>query len=126
MKRQFLLLTGTLIAGSMLFVASCSKDDGDTTAPVVTLAGNSSEDVILNSGTYTDPGATASDAEDGSVTVTSDISSTNPNTNYADTYTITYTATDAAGNVGTATRTVRVYNEAENYAGTYNVIDTCG
>ena len=34
-------------------------------------------------------------------------------------YTLTYTATDAAGNVGTATRTVHVYNQAEVFEGTY-------
>jgi hypothetical protein len=125
MKRQILFAAGILMTGSMLFVASCSKNDGDSTAPVVTVLG-SDEEVILNSGTWTDPGATATDDEDGSVAVTSDASSTNPNANHTGTYTITYTATDAAGNVGTASRTVRVYNEAENYAGTYNVIDTCG
>jgi hypothetical protein len=127
MKRQFLFATGILLAGSMLFVTSCSKDDdGDSTAPVVSVSGNASEEVILNSGAWTDPGASATDDEDGAVTVSSDASSTNPNTNHTGTYTITYTATDAAGNVGTATRTVRVYNEAEDYAGTYSVVDTCG
>ena len=127
MKRQFLFAAGILMTGSMLFIASCSKDDndGDTTAPVVTINGTD-ETVILNSTSWTDPGATATDAEDGSVTVVSDFSSTNPNLNRANTYTITYTATDAAGNTGSATRTVRVKNEAEEYAGTYSVIDTCG
>jgi len=125
MKRQFLLATGILMAGSMFLVTSCSKDDdGDTTAPVVTLNGASSEEISLNSGTWTDPGATATDDEDGAVTVTSDASSSNPNSNRINTYTITYTATDAAGNVGTATRTVRVKNDAEDYAGTYSVIDS--
>lgn len=113
------------MAGSMLLVSSCSKDDdGDTTAPVVTLNGASSETIILNSGTWTDPGATATDDEDGTVAVVSDAGTTNPNANRANTYTITYTATDAAGNVGTATRTVRVKNEAEDYAGTYSVVDS--
>lgn len=124
MKRQFLFATGIIMAGSMFLVTSCSKDDaGDTTAPVVTLNGGD-ETISLNSGTWTDPGATANDAEDGAVTVTSDASSSNPNANRINTYTITYTATDAAGNVGTATRTVRVKNDAEDYAGTYSVVDS--
>jgi hypothetical protein len=125
MKRQFLFATGILMAGSMLLVTSCSKnDDGDSTAPVVTLNGTD-EVIILNGGAWTDPGATATDDEDGTVTVISDASTTNPNPNRANSYTITYTATDAAGNVGTATRSVRVKNEAEAYAGTYSVLDTC-
>jgi len=125
MKRQFLFAAGILMSGSMLLVTSCSKDDdGDTTAPVVTLNG-ADEVIILNSGVWTDPGATATDDEDGTVTVISDASTTNPNYNRVNTYTITYSATDAAGNVGTATRSVRVKNEAEAYAGTYSVLDTC-
>ena len=56
------------------------------------------ENIILG---WTDPGATA----DGGETVTA---SGTVDTNTVGTYTITYTATDAAGNTGTATRTVTV------------------
>ena len=62
---------------------------------------------------YTDASVTANDAVDGSVTVNSDISATNPNISVLGTYTITYTATDSSGNVSTATRVV-------------NVVDTTG
>ena len=51
--------------------------------------------------TWTDAGATA----DGGETVTS---SGTVDTSTVGTYTITYSATDAAGNTGTATRTVTV------------------
>ena len=119
MKRQFLFAAGIVMAGSLFLVSSCSKNDGDTTAPTVTLNGNSSQDVILNS-SYTDLGATASDAEDGTVSV----STNNPvNVDSAGTYTVTYTATDAAGNTGTATRSVRVYNESEGMAGSYLTVE---
>lgn len=105
-----------LVAGT-LFIYSCSKDD---TAPVVTLSGDETVNLSLNSAAYSDPGATASDDKDGDVTVSSDFdAATNPNTNLAGTYTITYTATDAEGNVGTATRTVIVANDAAYLAGTY-------
>ncbi|MBT8104787.1 MAG: DUF5011 domain-containing protein [Woeseiaceae bacterium] len=53
---------------------------------------------------YTDPGATATDAVDGSVPVTTSGSVGAA----AGTYTLTYTATDSAGNRATATRTVIV------------------
>jgi hypothetical protein len=121
MKRNILLLT--LIAGAgIAFFTGCSKDD--TASPNITLAGSTSVEVSLGSGTWTDPGATANDDEDGTTTVTSDYSSTNPNTNLVGTYTITYTSTDKAGNTGTAIRTVRVKNDAEDFAGNYQVSDT--
>ncbi|MBK8362305.1 MAG: DUF5011 domain-containing protein [Bacteroidetes bacterium] len=107
MKKNAIILFFALTVGSaVVLTTGCSKDD--TTAPVVTLNGDASVTLSLNSAAYTDPGATANDEEDGVVTATSDASSTNPNVNQIGTYTITYTATDAAGNVGTAVRTVRV------------------
>ncbi|MBT8083517.1 MAG: DUF5011 domain-containing protein, partial [Gammaproteobacteria bacterium] len=75
----------------------------DRTAPVITMSGSST--VNHEQGTaYTDPGATATDAVDGSVPVTTSGSVGAA----AGTYTLTYTATDSAGNRATATRTVIV------------------
>ena len=123
MKKNILLLSLLVLGiGTTLTFTGCSKDD--TTGPVVTVTGATSIELSLNSGTWTDLGATASDDEDGTVIATSDASSTNPNTNLVGTYTITYSATDAAGNVGSAIRTIRVKNDAENFAGNYNVHDT--
>ena len=126
MKRKILFASTLLVASTLLMVSSCKKDDneGDTTSPVVTLNGSSTETFSLGD-SYSDPGATATDDVDGNVTVTSDFSSTNPNMNRVNTYTITYTATDAAGNTGSASRTVIVVNDAQNYVGTYDVLDTC-
>jgi hypothetical protein len=78
----------------------------DGTAPVITVAGDDPVAVAHNA-SYTDAGATAQDAVDGTVTVTD-------NSNLVDTsvaeanYTVTYTATDRAGNTATATRTVNI------------------
>ena len=55
--------------------------------------------------TYTDAGATAVDAVDGTVSATTTGS---VNTSTTGVYDINYTATDAAGNTATATRTVTV------------------
>ena len=75
----------------------------DTTAPVITITG--SETVNHEQGeTYTDEGATAQDAVDGSVAV----STSGSVDTAAGTYTLTYSATDSAGNTATATRTVIV------------------
>src|SRR5207249_2840402 len=77
----------------------------DATAPVVTLNGTSPMTVECHA-SFTDLGATASDACDASVSVTTPSGAVDPNT--PGTYTLTYSATDAAGNTGTATRTVHV------------------
>ena len=76
----------------------------DTTSPVVTVTGDNPATVELG-GTYTDAGATATDAS-GDVTVVTSGDTVDPDT--LGTYTITYTSTDASGNAGTATRTVNV------------------
>jgi hypothetical protein len=122
MKKQILTtLSIAFIAGSLVFT-SCKKDD--STAPVVTLTGAATVSSVLNEA-YTDPGATAKDEKDGTVTVTSDFS-TKFKKDLAGTYVITYTATDAAGNVGTATRTIDVANSAKSLAGSYSVTDVVG
>ena len=89
----------------------------DTIAPVITLSGDNPY-ILEKDTTYVDPGATA----DGGETVTVDTSQVNMA--FPDTYTVTYSATDLAGNTGTATRTVIVehteqvklmaYDPAEN------------
>jgi len=78
----------------------------DTAPPVITVTGDNPVTVEKGS-TYTDAGATASDNVDGDLT--SDIVITGTvDTSVAGTYTLTYSVTDAAGNTGTATRTVNV------------------
>ncbi len=76
----------------------------DETAPVITLTGDNPM-TVLQGRTFTDPGATATDAVDGTVTVT--VSGT-VDTSTVGIYTLTYTATDVAGNTATETRTVNV------------------
>jgi hypothetical protein len=117
MKKNLIKLSLLLLVSWALFIVGCSKDD--TSAPVVTLLGSNPMTISLQ-GSFTDPGATAQDDKDGAITPTSDASSTNPNVNLAGTYSITYSATDAAGNVGTAVRTVIVKNDAEYLNGTYS------
>ena len=75
----------------------------DTTDPVVTVTGDNPATVELGD-TYTDAGATATDAS-GSVTV---VTTGTVDTTTVGAYTLTYTSTDASGNSGTATRTVNV------------------
>ena len=117
MKKNILLTGAFAFILSALLLTGCKKDD--TTSPGVTPNGTSPMTVTLN-GTFTDPGATANDDEDGAITsISSNASSTNPNVNLAGTYIISYSATDAAGNTGTATLTVIVKNAVDYLAGTY-------
>ena len=75
----------------------------DTTAPVVTLVGNATIDHEQGQ-MFTDPGATANDNIDGtvSVVVTGQVQTS------AGSYTLTYTASDAAGNSANVERIVNV------------------
>ncbi len=72
-------------------------------SPVITITPGT--DTIEAGSQWVDAGATATDAEDGSVSVTTTGS---VDTNTAGTYTITYSATDSVGNTTTANRVVTV------------------
>lgn len=76
----------------------------DQEAPILTLSGAATVNVALN-GTYTELGANASDAVDGTIPVT--ITGT-VDTAAAGTYILFYKATDAAGNATTVQRVVIV------------------
>ncbi len=112
MRKKLLSITAIALTSGVLFTG-CSKDD--VTAPVVTLNGAESVTIVLNSA-YVELGATATDDKDGAITP---VVSGTVDKDLAGTYVLTYSATDAAGNEGTATRTVIVRNEAEIYAGEY-------
>ena len=64
MKKINILLILGLVA---LVMFSCNNGK-DTTAPVITLKGSSDTAIALNT-TWTDPGATALDDEDGNVPI---------------------------------------------------------
>ncbi len=114
--RKFLLL---MVGVGLLLAYGCKKDD--TTGPVISLTGNSVMSVNFKT-PFVDPGATAVDDEDGEVVV---YVSGVVNTNLADTYILTYSAEDAAGNLADeVTRTVHVYLKGNNMAGAYAVSDS--
>ena len=81
----------------------------DTTAPVITLLGESTIEVDQNA-SYTDAGATANDAVDGD-NLDGDVElvkTGSVDTTAAGTYTITYTATDTSNNSTSVSRTINV------------------
>ena len=79
----------------------------DTSAPIITLNGDSTINLLLGEPYYVERGATAFDEIDGKVgvNVSGVVYTSRPQDSP---FTITYTATDAAGNTSTATRTVRI------------------
>lgn len=120
MRKQLILASAVIFAGSTLFLTSCNKED--TTPPVITINGSASVTSSLNAN-YTDAGATAKDDEDGDVAVVVD---NTVNKDIANGYTITYTATDAAGNSSVATRSVVVANDLTSspFTGSYACVIT--
>jgi hypothetical protein len=80
---------------------------GDVAAPTIQMRGDASVTLTVGN-SYSDAGATASDATDGDLT--SRIITTNPvDTAVIGTYTVTYNVTDRSGNAASpVTRTVRV------------------
>lgn len=83
----------------------------DTVAPVITLNGDASMTVYQNS-TFTDPGATAQDDEDGDLTSSITVSG-NVDTSALGLYILTYSVEDAAGNVASVERNVEVVAEPD-------------
>lgn len=75
-------------------------------APTLELLGEDSIKITVG-GSFTDPGATARDSEDGNITSRIHVSGT-VNTNAAGTYRLTYSVTDSGGKEDEETRTVRV------------------
>lgn len=113
MKKNVLNFSVLALIATLIVFSGCKKPDN--TAPVITLNGAASQIISLQS-TYTELSATATDEKDGAITSTV---SGAVNVNHTGTYTITYTATDAAGNVGTAIRTVTVVNDIDAMSGAY-------
>ncbi|WP_394228135.1 immunoglobulin-like domain-containing protein [Pseudoalteromonas spongiae] len=95
---SFLFLTLSILTG-------CGgSDKKDTTPPVISVLGDNPLSVEFGS-EYTDSGATAHDAVDGAVVVTS---SGEVNTSKIGEYRITYSAQDKSGNTSLAERSVVV------------------
>lgn len=116
MKKQFLSVA-TIAILSLSLVTGCKKEDADEVNPTVTPNGGSIT-YVEKGKMYQEPGAAATDDVDGTLTA-------NPagsvNTATVGSYIITYTATDAAGNKGTATRTVNVVE----FDGLYTNSEVC-
>ena len=123
-----LVLTNSLINFSIQLNSGCSGDleaekdeyyeeEKDTyLPPVITLTGSTVIELSVGD-TFTDPGATATDAVDGDLT--SSITSTGSptvDTSVAGEYAILYAVSDAAGNYAFADREINVRAAATTYS----------
>ncbi len=82
--------------------------DSENSKPIITLTGAATSTVTVG-GTFTDPGATASDEEDGDITEDIVVGGDTIDTNTIGTYTITYNVTDSQGAAADeVTRTITV------------------
>lgn len=122
MTTKISVLSLAFLAVGGLFITGCGGEDLST--PVIVLEGDDPFIVELGD-TYTEPGYTASDDEDGDVTAAVVVDDNDVDTEEIGEYTVEYTVTDEAGNVGTATRTVRVVMGKADYLGTYQVHEIC-
>ncbi|MDG1333405.1 MAG: DUF5011 domain-containing protein [Crocinitomicaceae bacterium] len=104
------------------YSAEAQKDDESCNyIPTIAITGAATMDVTLGT-TYNDPGATATNVDGTSVTVTADLSQVN--TAAVGSFTVTYTATNEHG-TATATRTVNVVISQDNWLGSPSVTDDC-
>lgn len=97
------------------------EDETCTYVPTIAITGSAAMEVTLGS-TYTDAGATATNKDGTSVTVTTDLSQVN--TAAVGSFTVTYTATNTYG-TASATRTVNVVIGQDNWLGSPTTTDNC-
>jgi hypothetical protein len=108
--------------GAVNFNSKAKKDDGSCLyKPIIKLNGQTS--VTINVGSsYTDAGATATNKDGSSVTVTTN---NQVDTTTVGTYSVNYAASNSNG-TSTAQRTVNVVIGAENWTGpTWGLTSTC-
>lgn len=105
----------TLKATNAAGASDTSEDTiviSDVGAPIITLLGDTTINMMVGE-TFTDPGATATDDEDGDITANIVVAGAIVDVNTVGTYIITYNVSDAAGNAATQrTRTVIVAEAA--------------
>ena len=112
MKKSIAL--AALVAVSSLFIIGCSKDD--TEAPIISLIGSNPFQLEMLQ-TYSEPGATADDNEDGDISSSINVDASEIENRLPGTYNVYYSVSDAI-------REVVVFATNGALAKTYNVVDS--
>ncbi|MFT7588350.1 MAG: hypothetical protein ACI959_000557 [Limisphaerales bacterium] len=100
---------------ALVLFTQCTEDD--LNSPIITLSGYDPVFVALG-GSYIEDGASASDIEDGEIT-TINVDDSELDADKFGVYQILYSAVDAAGNTGSATRTINVFIPIPDFFGVY-------
>lgn len=109
--RAGILLAAVFLGSALLTLGAGEAQAQIGNPPTVTLTGANPQ-LILQGGTYSELGATASDPEDGNLTGSIVITGVGSiNTNVTGDYTVTYAVTDSDGNSDSIDRTVTVANQ---------------
>jgi hypothetical protein len=117
MKKNLASIALVIFGTALLMITSCKKDN---TPPVISLNGNANV-TNYKGETFTDPGASANDGEDGDLTSKVEVDGTVGTE--AGIYTLTYSVTDKEGNYASVQRFVTVQYKSTSLAGTYNVTE---
>jgi len=131
MKKNIISISAVIVIIGVIF-ASCKKDEKETStpimpntptsdliAPVINYSGNTIITHVLNA-PFTEPIVTAEDNIDGDLT-SSIVKTGTVNKDLADTYFLTYSVSDLAGNSAEKTIQINVVNSAAYLAGIYSV-----
>ncbi len=123
MKRTQLILSATAVILALSIMIGCKKKSNYT--PAIYVKGGDMT-IPLNS-TFSDPGATAQDDEDGELTDKIEVDQSELDVNQVGSYNIVYKVIDSDGNESEASRIVTVANDAQTYFGyEFTVFDTAG
>ncbi len=125
MKKVILLLSLAVITSALF--TGCSKDD-DTEAPVVTVLGDNPYKLAVEStfDASNDPGATASDNEDGSVTSSINTDYSELDLSNAGEYEVHYEVRDQAGNFADNHRVMYVTHLGTQINSSWTVVEKLG
>ena len=117
------IIVTCLLLSTAVVLTQCKKKD--LLPPTIVL--NQGEQIFVNlNEPYVEFGAVATDNEDGIVDSTLIvIDASAVRTDSLGTYFVVYTLDDKAGNTDTKRRTVHVRAQNSDYAGTYNIVDSC-
>lgn len=118
MKNKIVVTAFAIFTSAIFMISGCKKEN---TPPTIVLHGDAHM-TSYKGDTFTDPGVTATDGEDGDLTSKVQVDGTvgtAPNI-----YTLTYSVTDKEGNYASVQRYVTVGYKSTSLAGTYNVTET--
>ncbi len=122
MKTKISIFTIAVMSIATTVFVGCNGEDLST--PVIVVDGDNPLNIELGT-PWTMPGYTATDDEDGDITASVSVDDSQVNTSAIDTYEVTLTVSDGAGNTAIETLVVNVTMGKTPYTGIYTVHEEC-